>query len=106
MINNMNFAHEEMQSDQSYTTSNHQRYYGAQSDDPDMYEEEDDYHTEGHKKEFSEPCEGEGCRDWIVKIKDFRPSYQGGGGGGGGATLIFKVSQDECELREICNLHV
>ena len=98
MINNLNFAHEEMQSDQSYRSSNHQRYYGAQSDEP-MYDEEDDYHTEGHKKEFSEPCEGEGCRDWMVKIKDFRPSYQGGGGGGGGATLIFKVSYDECQMK-------
>lgn len=100
MINKMNFAHEEMQSDQSYRHSTQQRYYGPQSDDPDMYEEEEeDYHTEGHKKEFSEPCEGEGCRDWMVKIKDFRPSYQGGGGGGGGATLIFKVSYDECQMK-------
>ena len=90
IINKINYDHEEMQSDQ--------RYHGAQQDDPDVYEEEEeDDHTEGRKKEFSEPCGGEGCRDWMVKIKDFRPSYQGGGGGGGGATLIFKVS---CRKRE------
>lgn len=104
MINKLNFADEEMQSDQSYKRSTHQRYYGAQNDDPDMYEEEEeeDYHTEGHVKSYSEPCEGEGCRDWMVKIKDFRPSYQGGGGGGGGATFIFKVSQ--AMMLWLCNL--
>ena len=31
-------------------------------------------------------------QDWMAKIKDFKPSYQGGGGGGGGATFIFKVA--------------
>ena len=41
--------------------------------------------------EYPETCTGEDCKDWMVKIKDFRPSYQGGGGGGGGGTFIFKV---------------
>ena len=43
-------------------------------------------------KEISETCTGDDCKDWMVKIKDFRPSYQGGGGGGGGGTFIFKVA--------------
>ena len=55
-------------------------------------DEEEDYHTEGHPRDYPEPCIGDQCRDWMVKIKDFRPSYKGGGGGGGGATMIFKVS--------------
>ena len=52
---------------------------------------EDEY--AGVPRDYPEPCTEENCGDWTDKIKDFRPSYQGGGGGGGGATMIFKVSE-------------
>ena len=54
------------------------------------------YYTEADNvtvNEYPETCTGEDCKDWMVKIKDFRPSYQGGGGGGGGGTFIFKVNK-------------
>ena len=49
----------------------------------------------GVPRDFPEPCTEEDCDNWIDKIQDFRPSYQGGGGGGGGATIIFKVSDSD-----------
>ena len=48
--------------------------------------------------EYPETCTGDDCKDWMVKIKDFRPSYQGGGGGGGGGTFIFKVTEPSQDL--------
>ena len=78
-----------MQADEGTNTA-------AEDDDyEEFYDEDDDYyHSEGHIRDFPEPCQGDQCRDWMMKIKDFRPSYKGGGGGGGGATFIFKVSKE------------
>ena len=47
----------------------------------------------GTAHEFAEPetCTGEDCKDWMVKLNEFQPSYQGGGGGGGGATFVFRA---------------
>ena len=55
----------------------------------------EDYLDKAQVHNFTPLCPpGERCtdQDWMVKIKDFKPSYQGGGGGGGGATFIFKVA--------------
>ena len=49
----------------------------------------------GVPRDYPEPCMEEDCDNWIDKIQDFRPSYQGGGGGGGGATMIFKLSDSD-----------
>lgn len=46
-------------------------------------------------------------QDWMAKIKDFKPSYQGGGGGGGGATFIFKVELSTLNMaRLVLTVHV
>ena len=64
-----------------------------QSDQSDPRPEYDEY--SGVPRDFPEPCTDQDCDNWIDKIQDFRPSYQGGGGGGGGATMIFKVSESD-----------
>ena len=82
-----------MQSDEGYSGPND----NYPSDDTNFYDDEDNddyYHSEGHIRDFPEPCDGDQCQNWINKIKDFQPSYRGGGGGGGGATFIFKVNPE------------
>merc|ERR1719447_965655 len=79
LINKLNKAPEKMQSDDSSARS------------PDV-EENSSYPTGRLVLDYNKACTNEeDCQDWIVKIKEFRPSYQGGGGGGGGGTFIFKV---------------
>ena len=61
------------------------------SDQSDPRADYDEY--SGVPRDFPSPCTDQDCDNWIDKIQDFRPSYQGGGGGGGGATIIFKLDQ-------------
>ena len=63
------------------------------SDQSDPRHDYDEY--SGVPRDFPEPCTDQDCDNWIDKIQDFRPSYQGGGGGGGGATIIFKLDDED-----------
>ena len=65
------------------------------SDQSDQSDSQYDDEYSGVPQDYPKPCTEENCDDWITKIQDFRPSYQGGGGGGGGATIIFKLDQEE-----------
>merc|ERR1719336_2798477 len=73
MINKLNTKHERMQSDEGYMS--------------------EDYLDKAQVHNYAQNSTHD--QDWMAKIKDFKPSYQGGGGGGGGATFIFKVDPDE-----------
>ena len=65
------------------------------SDQSDQSDPQYDDEYSGVPQDYQKPCTEEDCDDWITKIQDFRPSYQGGGGGGGGATIIFKLSDTD-----------
>jgi len=99
LINKLNQVPEKMLADESKVFQPYSQF--AREKEPE--EENAPYYSSQYLldsdnvtvKEISETCTGDDCKDWMVKIKDFRPSYQGGGGGGGGGTFIFKVDEND-----------